>query len=60
MELPEDDFILVSVINTKLRDFYADLFDLAQSEGIDPNTLAGRISKAGYRYDGGENKLVLK
>ena len=35
MELPKDPFMLLSVVNTKLRDCYADLDALCEDMGTD-------------------------
>ena len=39
MHLPEDPFILLSYINTQLRDFYPSLEELQKSLGVDVQTI---------------------
>ena len=34
MILPADDYILISVLNTKLRDLYPSLEELCEEEGL--------------------------
>lgn len=55
MNLPDDDFILLSLINTKLRDEYRSLAQLCEEEGIDLEKLSGRLAAAGYAYDEEQN-----
>lgn len=48
--LPKDPFILLSTINTKLRDEYADLDDLCASLDINKSDLLNRLADAGFEY----------
>ncbi|WP_369283756.1 DUF4250 domain-containing protein [Oscillibacter sp. GMB15532] len=48
--LPKDPAILLSVVNTKLRDDYADLEDLCAVEDVDRAELVKTLEKLGYRY----------
>ena len=50
MNLPADDFILLSVINTKLRDEYSSLEDLCGEEGVSSDEICARLSRLGYAY----------
>lgn len=43
--------MLLSVVNTKLRDDYADLDDLCASLDIDKAALEARLNVAGFTYD---------
>ncbi|MCB1801402.1 MAG: DUF4250 domain-containing protein [Gammaproteobacteria bacterium] len=52
-----DVHLLYSLINTRLRNEYADLQDLAKSQGIDGEALQQRLVKAGYHYDGTLNQF---
>ena len=51
MFLPQDPYMLLSVINTKLRDEYANLDDLCASLDIDPAELEQKLMSAGFSYD---------
>ena len=51
MNLPEDGFLLLSVINTKLRDCYFSLEELCAAENLDKNRLLKRLFEIGYAYD---------
>lgn len=59
MNLPKDPFILLSYINTKLRDDYSSLDDLCKSLAIDQNELENTLSSIGYSYQEGENRFIL-
>ena len=37
MSLPKDPVMLLSVVNTKLRDYYPNLDELAKAEGVYTN-----------------------
>lgn len=55
--LPQDPFILLSVVNTKLRDEYADLDDLCASLGEERSDIEKRLSDAGFAYDADTNQF---
>lgn len=48
--LPKDPFMLLSVVNTKLRDDYSSLAELCAAEGIDEADLKQRLAAAGFEY----------
>ena len=50
MILPTDDFMLLSLINTKLRDEYFSLEDLCEEEGVSIDEVCARLEGLGYRY----------
>lgn len=58
MALPKDSFLLLSVVNTKLRDCYSDLDALCDDLNEDKNDLISRLSSVGYSYDEGLNQFV--
>lgn len=55
MSLPADNFILLSVVNTKLRDTFSSLEDLCYDEDLPVEELTARLAEIGYCYDGEEN-----
>ncbi len=55
--LPQDPVILLSYINTKLRDEYRDLDSLCEDLGIDRETLVGKLGNAGFEYSPEHNKF---
>ena len=50
MEQPKDPFMLLSVVNTKLRDCYANLDALCEDMGIDRAALERELADAGFEY----------
>ena len=56
--LPSDPVILLSAVNTKLRDFYSDLADLCAGEDISRETLEEKLAAIGYAYDPARNEFV--
>ena len=57
MTLPQDPVILLSYVNTKLRDEYADLDEFCAAEDADPAALQSRLAEIGYRYDDKQNRF---
>ncbi|MCH5320685.1 MAG: DUF4250 domain-containing protein [Eubacterium sp.] len=57
MQLPEDPFMLMSVINLKLRDFYSNLDELCEDMDIDKKELCSKLSAAGFEYSEENNKF---
>lgn len=53
--IPQDTNILLSYINTSLRDKFPDLEELCAELDIDREELEERLKKAGYRYDPSKN-----
>ena len=51
MTLPTDPYILLSYINTKLRDEYASLEALCDNLDIDAEEISQRLSDAGFSYN---------
>lgn len=49
--LPQDPIMLLSVINTKLRDEYPDMDELCASLDIDRKQLEKKLEDAGFKYD---------
>lgn len=58
MYLPSDPNILLSVINTKLRDEYSSLDDLCDSFDIEKDRLTEDLKSAGYKYNESLNQFV--
>ena len=56
--LPRDPVILLSVINTKLRDYYPTLDALCDDMQIDRKELADKLDLIDYAYDAGRNQFV--
>lgn len=50
MNLPKDKVMLLSVINTALRDKYSSLDELCESEGIDKEQIIKDLAEIDYEY----------
>jgi len=56
--LPQDPIILLSYVNTKLRDQYSDLDDLCTGLGVDKGELVRRLDGVGYTYSVERNQFI--
>lgn len=57
-ELPKDPMILLSVVNTKLRDHYDSLDALCQDMEIEKEELTNRLGQIDYVYMEERNQFV--
>ena len=55
-QLPQDKMMLLSVINTKLRDQYSDL-DALYDLGVDREEITQALGSIGYEYNPGLNRF---
>lgn len=55
--LPNDPMILLSYVNTKLRDDYADLDDLCGALDVARDELCRRLAPLGYTYNHANNRF---
>ena len=58
MSIPNDPMILLSYINTKLRDEFPSLEELCQTLCLDQQEICSKLGKIGYDYDPESNKFV--
>ena len=58
MSLPKDPVMLLSVVNTRLRDYYPSLEELAKSEGITVDEIVSKLNLINYCYDENRNQFV--
>ena len=56
--LPEDPIMLLSYVNTQLRDFYPNLQEFCAAEGADAESLRERLRAVNYEYDEKMNRFV--
>ena len=56
--LPRDPVMLLSVVNTKLRDYYSTLDVLCEDMQVDKQELIGKLEMIDYAYDAGSNQFV--
>lgn len=55
--IPSDPYILLSFVNMKLRDEFADLDSLCKSLDIDRKALEEKLGAAGFEYDPSTNQF---
>jgi len=56
--LPKDPVILLSVVNTKLRDFYSSLDALCDDFQVEKSEIEAAIAKIDYHYNQERNQFV--
>ncbi len=56
--LPQDPIILLSYVNTKLRDAYSSLDALCEYENVDRTALVEKLAAVNYAYDAKTNQFV--
>ena len=56
--LPGDPMNLLSVVNTKLRDFYPSLEALCEDMQADQNEITEKLKRIDYEYDAVRNQFV--
>ena len=55
--IPKDPVMLLSYINTQLRDFYDSYEDLCKPLDLDQNEVKQKLSMIGYEYDESLNQF---
>ena len=58
MNLPNNPFVLLSYINTKLRDNYASLDDLIDDLDLNKDEIINTLKSINYEYDESLNKFI--
>ncbi len=56
--MPKDPVMLLSYINTQLRDFYPSLEDFCKGESADQKEIEQKLGGIDYQYDAGVNQFV--
>ncbi|MGN0667019.1 MAG: DUF4250 domain-containing protein [Huintestinicola sp.] len=56
--LPKDPIMLMSVVNTKLRDHYPSLDVLCEDMDINKDILTEKLAAAGFSYNSELNRFV--
>ncbi len=57
MNIPHDPFILLSYVNTQLRDQYPSLDEFCACQGIDAQELQQTLTGAGFEYSAEQNRF---
>ena len=58
MALPKDPYMLLSIINMKLRDFYSSLDALCDDMDEDKHEIIAALEKVGYHYNAERNAFT--
>ena len=58
MNLPNNPFVLLSYINTKLRDNYSSLDELIDDLDLDKEEIITTLRSINYEYDSNLNKFI--
>ena len=58
MIVPNDPVILLSYINTKLRDEYPSFDELCKSLCVEKDVIENKLSAIGYTYDKEKNRFI--
>ena len=58
MNLPKDPVMLLSVVNTQLRDQYASLEELAKAHMISGQDIIDKLETINYSYNKEQNQFV--
>ena len=57
MNLPKDPVMLLSVVNTQLRDIYPSLEELAAAHMVDARELQEKLAVINYEYNEKRNQF---
>ena len=55
-----DPYMLLSIINLKLRDYYSDIESLCDDLGIEKEIIRQRLKDCGYIYNRENNQFVAE
>ena len=58
MNLPKDPVMLLGVVNTQLRDYYASLEELAKAHMVAETEIIDKLKMINYEYDSAKNQFV--
>lgn len=58
MNIPQDPVMLLSYVNTQLRDHYTSLDDLCSSLAVSREALTEKLKTINYEYDAQKNAFV--
>lgn len=58
MNIPKDPFMLLSFVNTKLRDDFSSLDRLCEELSADKGEITKKLNSIGYFYDEAQNAFI--
>lgn len=56
--LPKDPVMLLSYVNTQLRDFYGSLEEFCRAADVPETEITEKLAGIDYRYDAAANQFV--
>ncbi|MCR5737614.1 MAG: DUF4250 domain-containing protein [Eubacterium sp.] len=56
--LPKDPVMLLSVVNTNLRDYYSNLDEFCRAKDVEKEALVEKLRKIQYEYNEETNQFV--
>lgn len=56
--IPKDPVMLLSYVNTQLRDFYKSLDEFCQEKDLDKEELVEKMASIDYQYDPSANQFL--
>lgn len=56
--LPKDPVMLLSVVNTNLRDYYKSLDEFCKAKDVDKEALTGKLKEIDYEYNVEKNQFI--
>ncbi|MCI6042400.1 DUF4250 domain-containing protein [bacterium] len=56
--IPKDPVMLLSFVNTQLRDYYPSLSELCEDKQLNQEELERKLNLIDYFYDAGKNQFV--
>ncbi len=57
-DLPKDPVMLLSVVNTNLRDYYSNLDEFCKAKDVEKETLVEKLRSINYEYNEETNQFV--
>ena len=58
MQLPKDPVLLLSVVNTKLRDYYDSLDALCEDMQVEKESIVKTLKGIDYEYDESRHQFI--
>lgn len=58
INLPKDPVMLLSVVNTNLRDYYQSLDEFCIAKDVDINEIIEKLATIDYCYDETKNQFI--
>ena len=56
--IPKDPVMLLSVVNTNLRDYYPTLEEFCRAKDVEQSDIVEKLKMINYEYDAEKNQFV--